>query len=74
VQNPQFENYNLAGYMPGPDLMGAAKADYQARLDAANAANAGKSNLTKGLFGLAGSAIGGPIGGVLGGQLGSMFG
>lgn len=74
VQNPQFENYNTAGYVGGPDMMGAAQAQYQAAQAAANAKNAGTAGLTKGLFGLAGSALGGPMGGMLGSAIGGMFG
>jgi hypothetical protein len=70
VQNPQFENYNTAGYVGGPDMLGAAQQQYQAALGSANAKNAGTAGLTSGLFGLAGSALGGPAGGFMGGLLG----
>lgn len=70
VQNPQFENYNQAGYVAGPDMMGAAQSQYNAALAAANAKNAGTAGLTSGIFGLAGSMMGGPAGGFMGGLLG----
>lgn len=70
VQNPQFENYNTAGYVAGPDYSGAANQQYQANLAGANAKNAGSAGLAKGLFGIAGSAMGGPLGGMLGSALG----
>jgi hypothetical protein len=70
VQNPQFENYNTAGYVGGPDFAGAANQQYQAALAQSNAQNAGRAGLTSGIFGLAGSMMGGPAGGFMGGLLG----
>jgi hypothetical protein len=74
VQNPNFQGFNTAGYVPGADLSGAGQQTYQAQLAAANAKNAGTAGLTRGLFGLAGSAMGGPLGGMLGNALGGYFG
>lgn len=74
VQNPQFQGFNVAGNAAGPDFLGAANSQYQAALGAANAKNAGTAGLTSGLFGLAGSALGGPAGGFMGGLLGKAIG
>jgi len=53
--------------------MGAAQGAYQADLNSANAQNAAGGNLMSGLFGIAGSALGGPIGGALGAGIGRMI-
>lgn len=58
VQAPQFGSYAQQATTSGPDLMGAANAQYGASLDQANAQNAQNNAVTSGLFGIAG-AVGG---------------
>jgi hypothetical protein len=58
VQNPQFSSYAQQASTQGADLMGAANAQYGARLDAANAQNARQNALMQGLFSLGGAALG----------------
>jgi hypothetical protein len=56
VQSPQFTDYAQQAQTQGADLMGAAQGTYGAQMNAANAQNAASSNMTQGLFGLAGTA------------------
>lgn len=58
VQAPQFQSYAQQATTQGPDLFGAANAQYGANLDAANAQNAQTNAMMGGLFSL-GGAIGG---------------
>ena len=72
-QAPAFQQFMGAGQQQAPDLMGAANQDYQARMNAYNAQQAQRSGLMGGLFGLAGSALGGPLGGMAGNAIGGLF-
>lgn len=65
VQAPQFQNFAQQQTTQGPDMMGAANAQYGSALDASNASNASDSNMMGGLFSIAGTALGGPLGGAL---------
>jgi hypothetical protein len=58
VQSPQFQSYAQQGQTAGPDYMNAANAQYQADLGATNAANAGMSGMTGGLFGIGSGILG----------------
>lgn len=78
VSMPQFPGYAQQHTTGGPDYLGAANSQYQTALGAANAANANQSNMMGGLFGLAGTGLGGIFGGAagagIGGQLGGALG
>lgn len=63
---PQMPSFMGGTGYQGPDMYGAAKDSYSAAMDRYNADQASGAGLTSGLFGLAGSAIGGPFGGQLG--------
>jgi hypothetical protein len=56
--------------LPSQDILGAAQKTYQGQLAGYNADQASSNSLMGGLFGLAGSALGGPMGGMLGKTLG----
>lgn len=58
VQAPQFQSYAQQATTQGPDMMGAANAQYGANLDVANATNARQNAMIQGLFSAAGSAAG----------------
>lgn len=58
VQQPQFQSYGQQQYTGGPDLLGAATAQYNANLGGYNAEQAGSNNLMSGLFGLGSSYLG----------------
>jgi hypothetical protein len=58
VQNPSFVNVPQQANVAGPDLLGAAQANYNAQMGQYNAAQAADNNFTSGLFGLGGSALG----------------
>ena len=60
VTNPTFNGYSQQSSTQGPDLLGAANSQYGAAMDGVNAANAGISNFTNGLFGLGGAYLGAP--------------
>jgi hypothetical protein len=60
VTNPTFGNYAQQGQTAGADMLGATKAGYDADMGAVNAANAGMSNFTNGLFGLGSAYLTGP--------------
>lgn len=73
VQNPQFVNVPQQATTAGPDLLGAAQANYNAQMGQYNAAQAGNNALMSGLFSLGGAALGGPAGAQVGGYLGGMM-
>jgi hypothetical protein len=80
VTNPTFGSYAQQDTTQGADMLSAANSQFSAAnsnynnaLGARNAANASNNNFTSGLFGLAGSALGGPMGGMLGSGIGKMF-
>lgn len=58
VQAPQFSSYAQQATTQGPDMMGAANAQYGANLDYANAQNAQTNAMIGGLFSLGGAAMG----------------
>lgn len=58
VQAPQFSSYAQQATTQGPDMMGAAGAQYGANLDSTNAQNAWNSGMTQGLFSLGSAALG----------------
>lgn len=60
VTNPQFSSVPQQATTQGPDLLGAAQAQYGANLGAYNAQQAGQGNLMGGLFSLGGSVLGSP--------------
>lgn len=67
VNNPQFQQFAQQATTAGPNMLGAAQAQYGAALDAANADNAAMGSLMGGLFGLGGAALGSPwLGGAMG--------
>lgn len=78
VTSPQFQQFAQQATTQGPNMLGAAQAQYQADKDAANASSAGSSGMMSGLLGVGGAAVGGMFGGpggaMLGGQLGSGLG
>ena len=57
VQNPSYVNVPQQATTQGPDLLGAAQAQYGAQLGAVNANNQASSNFMGGLMGLGGAAI-----------------
>lgn len=59
VQMPNMPTFNAAGRSETPNLMGAMQNTYQANLDAANAKNAGMSNVFGGLTSLGAGALAG---------------
>jgi hypothetical protein len=73
VQMPQFQGYQGANVAAAP-IMAGAQAQDQAAMQRYNAAQTGANSLTSGLFGLAGSALGGPMGGMVGRGIGGLFG
>lgn len=67
VQNPQFQQFAQQQTTQGPNLLGAAQAQYGAEMDAYNADQAATGNLMGGLFSLGGAALGSPwMGGLFG--------
>lgn len=77
VNAPQFQQFAQQATTTGPDLLGAAQAQYGADVAANNAKNANKAAFTSGLLGLGMGAAGFPVagGGSLGGNyLGGLFG
>lgn len=73
VTNPTFANVPQQATTAGPDLLGAAQAQYGAGMNNynatlnANAADAASGNaMMSGLFSLGGAALGGPMGGMIG--------
>ena len=67
---PTMPNFMSGTGYQAEDQMGAAKDQYSAAMDAYNAQQARSGGIMSGLFGLAGSALGGPLGGILGKKLG----
>jgi hypothetical protein len=67
VQNPQFQQFAQQATTQGPNMLGAAQAQYGAEMDAYNADQAASGGLMGGLFSLGGAAMGSP-------WLGGMFG
>lgn len=57
VQGPSFVNSANQATTSGPDLLGAAQAQYNAQMGGFNAAQAAQSNLNSGLFSLGGAGI-----------------
>lgn len=72
--DPRFGSFMGATGGGGVDYLGAGSKQADAEMARYNAKQAGKSGLTSGLFGLAGSVMGGPIGGMIGSKVGSMIG
>ena len=57
VQNPTFQQVPQQATVAGPNLLGAAQAQYGAQSDIYNAQQAQQGNLMNGLFSLGGNAI-----------------
>lgn len=70
---PQMPNFMGGTGFNAANMYGAGKDQYGAAMDAYNAQQAKSGGITKGLFGLAGSALGGPIGGMIGKGVAGMF-
>jgi hypothetical protein len=70
VNMPQFPSFASAQAGQAPNYMGAMQGQYGADLNAYNAQAGQSGNLMSGLFGIAGSALGGPLGGALGRWMG----
>ena len=60
VQGPQFVNPSQQGFAPGPDLLGATQAQYQADLGNYNAKAAQQGGLMGGLFNIGSAAMSSP--------------
>lgn len=77
VQAPQFAQFAQQATTQGPNMLGAAQADYGAQMDAFNARQAQQSGMMSGLFGLgmgiAGLPVAGAAPGMMGGSLGGNF-
>lgn len=76
VSAPQFQQFAQQATTQGPDMLGAAQAQYNAQLNAANAQNASSSGMLGGLLGVGMGIAGLPTvgGGSLGGNLiGGLF-
>lgn len=69
IQMPQFQGYSGQNIEASP-IFQAGQAQYQSAMDAYNAKQAGSNALMSGLFGVAGSALGGPMGGMIGKKIG----
>lgn len=52
VQNPQFQNFAMQQFTPGPDILGATSQQYNAQVAANNAQNAQTSGLLGGIAGI----------------------
>jgi hypothetical protein len=52
VQNPQFQQFAQQATTQGPDMLGAAQANYGAQMDAYNADQAQSGGMLGGLFGI----------------------
>lgn len=77
VQMPQFPGYAQQAQTAGPDLVGAANAQYGADLGAWNAQQAQNQQMAQGfgqMGGALGSMFGGPMGGLVGNIGGSLLG
>lgn len=76
VQAPQFQQFAQQATTQGPNMLGAAQANYGAQMDAFNAQQAQQSGLMSGLFGVGMGLAGLPVagGGSFGGNLiGGLF-
>lgn len=71
---PQMPSFMAGSGYNAANVAGAGQQQYGAAMDAYNANQAQSAGVTSGLFGLAGSALGGPLGGSLGSILGKQFG
>lgn len=71
VQAPQFQQFAQQQTTAGPDLLGAANAQYNAQVDAVNAQNAQSGALLGGLMGVGMGIAGLPMAG--GGSVGGNF-
>jgi len=60
VSNPNYVNPAMQATTAGPDLLGAANAQYGAAMQGYNAKQAAMNNLTSGLFGMGSAAVGNP--------------
>jgi hypothetical protein len=65
VQNPQFQQFAQQQTTAGPNMLGAAQADYGSQMDAYNAEQAQSGGLMNGLFGLGMAGLGSPWAGGL---------
>lgn len=72
--SPNMPSFMAGTAYTGADISGAADKGYAAQMADYNAKQAANAGLTKGLFSLAGSVMGGPIGSALGGALASKLG
>lgn len=63
VQSPQFQQFAQQATTRGPDMLGAAGAQYGAQMDAYNAKQAQRSGALGGLFGLGAGVAGLPVAG-----------
>ena len=70
VTNPSYAATPNQPYTAGPDLLGAANAQYNAQVNATNANNAGSGNFLGGLMSLGGMALGAPSSSVFGKMIG----
>lgn len=67
VNNPQFQQFAQQATTQGPNMLGAAQAQYGADVESYNAGQAQQGGLMGGLFALGGAAMGSPwIGSMLG--------
>jgi hypothetical protein len=60
VQNPQFQSYAQQATTTGPDMLGAANAQYGAQMNAFNADQASGDAMMSGLMGMGAAYLGGP--------------
>lgn len=74
VQAPQFQQFAQQATTSGPDMLGAANAQYGAAVDATNAQNAQTSGMLSGLMGVGLGVAGLPVAGVGGAAGGSLGG
>jgi hypothetical protein len=71
---PQMPSFMAGTGYSAADMAGAGQQQYQAQMNAFNANQARNAGVTSGLFGLAGSALGGPLGGKAGSFIGGLLG
>jgi hypothetical protein len=67
--SPQFDSFSNASLAEAPDVYGAGKDTYDAKVGQANARNAARSGRIGGLMSLAGTVMGGPAGGMIAGRM-----
>lgn len=70
VQAPQFQQFAQQATTQGPDYLNAAKMQYDADVEGANAKNAQSSGIGSLVGGIAGGMFGGPMGASLGSSIG----